>query len=38
MSDLIRRLEDAGIPFNDSIKSAMEEIDPSFFTDYDLDP
>ena len=38
MSDLIRRLKDAGIPFNDSIKSAMEEIDPSFFTDYDLDP
>ena len=38
MSDLIRRLEDAGIPFNDAIKSAIEDIDPSFFTDYDLDP
>ena len=37
MSELLERLEDAGIPLDDLTKSAMIDIDPSDFTDYDLE-
>ena len=37
MSDLIERLEAAGIPIDDLAKSAMIDIDPGHFTDYDLE-
>ncbi len=38
MSELIDRLEAAGIPLNDLAKSAMMEVYPGDFTDYDLEP
>ena len=37
MSDLLERLEAAGIPIDDLAKSAMIDIDPADFTDYDLE-
>ena len=37
MSELLERLEAAGIPLDDLTKSAMIDIDPSDFTDYDLE-
>ena len=37
MSELIERLEAAGIPIDDSTKSAMIDIDPGHFTDHDLE-
>ena len=38
MNDLLERLVAAGIPLGDSTKSAMEMVDPSEFTDYNLEP
>jgi len=38
MNDLLERLVAAGIPLDDSTKSAMEMVDPSEFTDYNLEP
>ncbi len=38
MSDLIGRLRNAGIPLDEATILAMEEIDPSKFTEYDLEP
>ena len=37
MSELIERLESAGIQIDDLAKSAMIDIDPGKFTDYDLE-
>ena len=37
MSELVERLEAAGIPLDDLTKSAMIDIDPGHFTDYDLE-
>ena len=37
MSELVERLEAAGIPLDDLTKSAMIDIDPGDFTDYDLE-
>ena len=37
MSALLERLEAAGIPIGDLAKSAMIDIDPADFTDYDLE-
>ena len=37
MSELLERLEAAGIPLDDLTKSAMIDIDPSDFTDFDLE-
>ena len=37
MSELLRSLEAAGIPIDDLTKSAMIDIDPGHFTDYDLE-
>ncbi len=37
MVDLIGRLREAGIPVNREISDAMESIDPSRFTDFDLE-
>ena len=36
MSELVERLEAAGIPIDDLTKSAMIDIDPGHFTDHDL--
>ena len=38
MSELIERLEAAGVPLDELTKIAMEDIDPADFTDYDLGP
>ena len=38
MSELIQRLEAAGVPLDDLTKFAMEDVDPADFTDFDLDP
>ena len=38
MSELIQRLEAAGVPLDDLTKIAMEDVDPADFTDFDLDP
>jgi len=38
MSELIQRLEAAGVPLDDLTKFAMEDVDPAVFTDFDLDP
>ena len=38
MSELIQRLEAAGVPLDDLTKFAMEDVDPANFTDFDLDP
>ena len=38
MTELIRRLEAAGVPVDDLVKIAMEDVDPAEFTDFDLDP
>jgi protein-L-isoaspartate(D-aspartate) O-methyltransferase len=38
MSELIERLEGAGIPFNELTRMAMEAVDPGDFTDYNLGP
>jgi len=38
MSELIQRLEVAGVPLSDLTKFAMEDVDPADFTDFDLDP
>ena len=38
MSDLLERLRDAGIPLDETTVLAMEDIDPSDFTDYNLEP
>lgn len=38
MSELIDRLEAAGVPLDELTKIAMEDIDPADFTDYDLGP
>lgn len=38
MTDLIERLEAAGVPFGYLTKIAMENIDPANFTDYNLEP
>ena len=38
MTELIQRLEAAGVPVNDLVKVAMEDVDPAEFTDFDLDP
>ncbi|RAH07027.1 MAG: hypothetical protein CMA00_001085 [Methanobacteriota archaeon] len=37
MSDLLERLRVAGVPLDDSTIRAMEEVDPSTFTDYALE-
>jgi len=37
MSDLLERLRVAGVPLDDSTVRAMEEVDPSTFTDYSLE-
>ena len=37
MSELLERLEAAGIPLDDLAKSAMIDINPEDFTDYDLE-
>ncbi len=38
MTELIGRLEAAGVPFDELTKIAMEDVDPADFTDYDLEP
>ena len=38
MSELIQRLEAAGVPLDDLTKFAMEDVDPANFTDFDLGP
>jgi len=38
MSELIQRLEAAGVPLDDLTKMAMEDVNPADFTDFDLDP
>ncbi len=38
MTELIGRLEKAGVPLDELTKFAMLEIDPSDFTDYNLEP
>ncbi|HJM24233.1 MAG TPA: hypothetical protein QF821_01115 [Candidatus Thalassarchaeaceae archaeon] len=38
MTELIERLEAAGIPLDDLTKVAMEDVDPGDFTDYNLEP
>jgi protein-L-isoaspartate O-methyltransferase len=38
MTELIERLEAAGVPLDDLTKIAMEDVDPADFTDYDLEP
>ena len=36
MTELIQRLEAAGVPVDDLAKIAMEDVDPAYFTDFDL--
>ena len=38
MSDLLERLKAAGVPLDDFTAKAMEKVDPSDFTDFNLDP
>ena len=38
MTELIQRLEAAGVPVDDLAKIAMEDVDPAYFTDFDLEP
>ena len=38
MTELIQRLEAAGVPMDDLVKNAMEDVDPAEFTDFDLEP
>ena len=38
MTELIQRLEEAGVPVDDMAKIAMEDVDPAYFTDFDLEP
>ena len=38
MSELIQRLEVAGVPMDELTKIAMEDVNPGFFTDFDLEP
>ena len=38
MTELIQRLEAAGVPVDDMAKIAMEDVDPAGFTDFDLEP
>ena len=38
MTELIERLEAAGVPLDDLTKIAMKDVDPADFTDYDLEP
>ena len=38
MTELIQRLEAAGVPVEDMAKIAMEDVDPAYFTDFDLEP
>ena len=38
MSDLLERLRAAGVPLDDFTAKAMEKVDPSDFTDFNLDP
>ena len=38
MTELIQRLEAAGVPVDDMAKIAMEDVDPADFTDFDLEP
>ena len=38
MTELIQRLEAAGVPVDDLAKIAMEDVDPADFTDFDLEP
>ena len=38
MTELIQRLEAAGVPVDDMAKIAMEDVDPAYFTDFDLEP
>ena len=36
MTELIQRLEAAGVPVDNLAKFAMEDVDPAYFTDFDL--
>ena len=38
MTELIQRLEAAGVPVDNLAKFAMEDVDPAYFTDFDLEP
>ena len=38
MTELIQRLEAAGVPVDNLAKIAMEDVDPAYFTDFDLEP
>jgi len=38
MTELIQRLEAAGVPVDELAKIAMEDVDPAYFTDFDLEP
>ena len=38
MTELIQRLEAAGVPVDDLAKIAMEGVDPAYFTEFDLEP
>ena len=38
MSELIQRLEAAGVPIDELTKIAMKDVDPAGFTDFDLEP
>ncbi len=38
MSELMKRLEEAGVPVDEMTRIAMEDVNPEEFTDFDLEP